>query len=216
MRTRKKKWTASELADNPLVLRTPAPRGEWARAFFNNANPIRLELGCGKGRFITEAAARSPRVNYVAVERDPTILAMAARLAREAPPANPPAFVCADASELASLFAPNEIARLYINFCDPWDRKKKWAKRRLTHADYLSIYESLSIPELFLKTDSRILFDFSLEQLSARGWALANVSRDLHSANPADNIVTEYEERLAERGPIYYLEAFMIYPPATA
>ncbi len=226
MRTRKKKWTAGELDNNPLIMRGDAPV-----AVAGGARAFHLELGCGKGRFITEMARLNPDIRYIGVERDPTILAAAARKAFEAasePPnvsdiatsidsvmpfthatINFPAFIIAEASELTSIFTSGSIARLYINFCDPWPNKKKWAKRRLTHGNFLKLYEELLIPEIFFKTDNRQLFEFSIESLSARGWKLRNVSLDLHAGEMPDNVMTEYEEKFSSKGmPIYRLEAY--------
>lgn len=207
MRTRKKKWTAAELADNPRILRDPPAYAGRFKEYFGDTNPVHMELGCGKGRFITQTAIRNPHIHYVAIERDPTILAAAARLSKELPCSL--VFIMLDASELLQYFKPGDIQRLYINFCDPWPNKKKWAKRRLTHANYLTIYEQLEIPEIFFKTDNRTLFAFSIESFSQRGWRMQNVSLDLHRDGMEGNIMTEYEEKFSTAGlPIYRLEAY--------
>jgi tRNA (guanine-N7-)-methyltransferase len=203
MRTRKKKWAAGELENNPRILRE---KPEKLNEYFGDDKPIHLELGCGKGRFIIETSRRYPDVNFVAVERDETILATAARRAEENA-AGSVIFVLHDVSEGLEFVRPGEISRLYINFCDPWSRKKKWAKRRLTHDTYLELYEKLQIPELFFKTDNRILFEASLESLSRRKWLVKNISLDLHNSHMPDNIMTEYEEKFSPHGPIYRLEA---------
>jgi tRNA (guanine-N7-)-methyltransferase len=204
MRTRKKKWSAGELESNPRILRDEIVS---LAEFFNDGKPIYLELGCGKGRFIIETSRRNPEINFVAVERDETILATAARRAEENE-AGSLVFVLADVNEGLAFIKPGEISRLYINFCDPWSRKKKWAKRRLTHDTFLEIYEKLKIPELHFKTDNRILFESSLESLSRKNWLVKNISLDLHASNPEDNIMTEYEEKFSAFGPIYRLEAY--------
>jgi len=201
MRIRKKKWAAAELADNPNILKSQ----QELTAYVAERRPIHLEVGCGKGRFICEAARRNPDIHYVAVERDPTIMAAAARLSHDIEGSL--AFFHGDVRELASLFASGDIARLYINFCDPWPRRKKWAKRRLTHVDFLAIYESLAIPEIHFKTDNRILFESSIEYFSIRKWLMQNVALDLHAIDFPDNIVTEYEDKFSKHGPIYRLEA---------
>jgi len=200
MRMRKKPWAAKELESNPRVIQDPAE-------YFKNGQAIHLELGCGKGRFISQCAARNPEINHIAVEREHTVLAMAARLSRDI--TAPLAFMMIDAVDLPEYFKPGDISRLYINFCDPWPRKKKWAKRRITHANFLAIYEGLEIPEIFFKTDNRILFEFSINQFSERGWVMRNVSLDLHnSVYAGENIMTEYEEKFSAHGPIYRLEAY--------
>jgi len=174
--------------------------------YFGDGLPIYLELGCGKGRFIIETSRQIEGVHFVAVERDETILATAARRAEEKG-AGSVVFVLADVSDGLDFVKAGEISRLYINFCDPWSRKKKWAKRRLTHDTYLELYEKLQIPELFFKTDNRVLFEASLESLSRRGWLVKNISLDLHNSGMENNIMTEYEEKFSAFGPIYRLEA---------
>ena len=204
MRVRKKKWAPAELAGNPLIV--AKKRRGLSQLFDSPNNPVHLEIGCGKGRFVTESARAQPRVNFVALERDPTIVAQAARLAREAGAGNV-RFVVADADCLDDFFLPGDAARLYINFCDPWPTKKKRARRRLTHDRYLEAYERLLIPEIFFKTDNRVLFEFSLESFSRNGWLMSNISLDLHGSDFEGNIVTEYEEKFSRQGPIYRLEA---------
>ena len=224
MRTRKKKWAPGQLANNPRILRdidssfeeilipgmdlnidTQANSGR-IRAYFGNDNPIHLEIGCGKGRFIAEASRQSPDINFIAMERESVILAAAARHAQENG-AGSLAFLLLDADQLQEVFLPGDIARLYINFCDPWPKKRR-AKRRLTHEKYLTMYEQLTIPEIHFKTDNRPLFEFSIESLSARGWQLKNVSLDLHNSGMEGNIMTEYEQKFSSMGmPIYRLEA---------
>ncbi|MCL2363817.1 MAG: tRNA (guanosine(46)-N7)-methyltransferase TrmB [Defluviitaleaceae bacterium] len=224
MRARKKKWAPAELANNPLIIRSDASQIDDSqggnlqinstplslRAHFGNHAPIHVEIGCGKGRFITEMARRNPDINYLAIEREPAILAAAARrgwlLSQESPLSL--AFLLLDVTELAGKIEPGEISRLYLNFSDPWPGKKKWAKRRLTHENFLRIYESLMIPEVHFKTDNRSLFEFSIESLSMAGWRMQNISLDLHANMSEDNIVTEYEEKFSKFGPIYRLEAF--------
>jgi len=211
MRARKKKWAPGELENNPRIVRD-LEEGKSLAELFNNNNPIHVEIGCGKGRFITETSLRNPDINYIAIEREPTILATAARRAEEVN-AGSLIFLLEDVDNLLNFFKPGDISRLYINFCDPWPGKKKWAKRRLTHDGYLATYEELKIPELFFKTDNITLFESSLESLSRKNWTLQNVSLDLHKSKMEDNIMTEYEEKFSPHGPIYRLEA---YPPKFA
>jgi len=211
MRARKKKWAPGELENNPRIVRG-LEEGRSLAELFNNGNPIHVEIGCGKGRFITETSLRNPDINYIAIEREPIILATAARRAEEVN-AGSLIFLLEDVDNLSNFFKPGDISRLYINFCDPWPGKKKWAKRRLTHDSYLAKYEALKIPELFFKTDNITLFESSLESLSRKNWTLQNVSLDLHKSKMEDNIMTEYEEKFSPHGPIYRLEA---YPPQFA
>ncbi|MDR1560229.1 MAG: hypothetical protein LBS84_11155, partial [Clostridiales bacterium] len=141
-------------------------------------------------------------------ERDPVILAAAARLNRVTGGA-PAAYIISDVEDLPKLFNPGEIQTLYIQFCDPWPNKKKWAKRRLTHTRFLSIYRGLGIERIHFKTDNRQLFEFSVEQFSENGWIMRNVSCDLHAEPPDPRFVTEYEAKFAALGlPIYKLDAY--------
>jgi len=207
MRARKKKWAPGELANNPRIIRDAEVHAKGFKKYFDNTNPIYLEIGCGKGRFAAESSRQNPNINYIAMEREPVILAAAARQAEERG-AHALAFLLLDADVLLDYFRPGDIRRLYINFCDPWPGKKKRAKRRLTHEKYLIMYEKLDIPELHFKTDNRPLFEFSLESFSARDWRIKNVSLDLHQSGMEDNIKTEYEEKFSGQGfPIYRLEA---------
>lgn len=210
MRMRKKPWAAKELEDNPRIIHDPSVFAHKMPEYFNNNQPIHLELGCGKGRFITQTATRHPEINHLAIERDATAMAVTARLSRGID--SPLGLLVVDVEELPEYFLPGQIKRLYINFCDPWPRKKKWAKRRLTHVNFLEMYENLEIPEIFFKTDNRILFEFSINQFSERGWIMRNISLDLHNSgfeNNKDNIMTEYEEKFSPHGPIYRMEAYL-------
>ena len=207
MRTRKKKWAPGVLQDSPRILRDESEYAGGFREFFGNERPICLELGCGKGRFIIETSRQNPDVNFIAIERDETILATAARRAEENAASPSLFFIHADVNDGLEFIRPGEISRLYINFCDPWPTKKKRARRRLTHENFLKLYEKLQIPEIFFKTDNRILFEASLESFSRENWLVKNISLDLHASNMPDNIMTEYEEKFSPHGPIYRLEA---------
>lgn len=214
MRTRKKTWTEKELTDNSRVIHNPSEyKGRW-QEYFQNGNPIHLELGCGKGRFITGMAAENANINFIALERDPTIIAMGARLSKKLDGSL--GFMLGDVRDLRECFGEGEISRIYINFCDPWPNKKKWAKRRLTHTAFLDLYEDIlnECGEVFFKTDNRELFEFSLNQFCEKGWRLRNISLDLHNSgygqmSHADHM-TEYEEKFSSQGfPIYRCEAYI-------
>ena len=206
MRARKKKWAAGELEENALILRDEGLYKGRLREFYADGKPIRLELGCGKGRFVSGMALANPDVHFLAMEREAVIVAAAARLARERGAGNC-RFILGDAKDLGDILVPGDISLMYINFCDPWHRRKKRAKRRLTHDDFLEMYARLEIPEIHFKTDNRLLFEFSLESFSRKGWELRNVSLDLHRSDMEGNIMTEYEEKFSPMGPIYRLEA---------
>jgi len=202
MRLRQKPWAAQEFEQNPLYVNNPADyRGGWQRAF-DAPGPIHLEIGCGKGRFITESALTNPHINFLAMEKQEQIICMALRAAGNAGfPANL-RFFCEDAHNLSELFAEEELSQIYINFCDPWRARGKWRKRRLTHRNFLAIYARIMGRggQLHFKTDDTGLFRFTIEELNDTMWRLKNVSHDL-SANPfAGNIMTEYEEKFSGEG----------------
>ncbi len=207
MRVRKKAWTVAEYDNNPHLIHNPTEhKGKW-KELFKNDNPIYLEIGCGKGRFISQNAQKFKDINFIGVERQSTIVATAAR--NVGPEAENVFLIHGDVENLLDFFEPGEIKRLYINFCDPWP-KKKWYKRRLTYRQFLDKYRELfgGKGEIFFKTDNRILFEFSLNEFCANDWKLSNISLDLHNSDYEDNIMTEYEEKFSSKGfPIYRLEA---------
>ncbi len=211
MRARKKAWTEKELATNERFVHNPTEyKGRW-KAYFANNNPLHIELGCGKGRFVTQTAVQNPNVNYIAIEREPHVIVTGARAARELDCHL--AFIVGDAEELEEIFAPAEVQRIYINFCDPWPNKNKWAKRRLTYHRFLESYKRLMGPggQIFFKTDNAPLFEFSLNEFSDNGWRLKNISFDLHQSGYTENIMTEYEEKFSSQGlPIYRCEAWLM------
>ncbi len=212
MRIRKKPWAQEELDSNKAIIASPAEnKGKWSE-FFGNDNPVHVEIGCGKGQFLSAMSKLHPNINYIGVEREEQIIVTALKKSRFAEVGENIAFICADAAGLEKVFAPDEIDRLYINFCDPWHRKKKWAKRRLTHKNFLNLYERLFAQkggEIFMKTDNQILFEFSLNEIADKGWRLHNISLDLHSSDFQGNVMTEYEEKFSGKGmPIYRLEAY--------
>lgn len=207
MRIRKKSWEDKELSTNKHLVHCPEEyKGKW-KEYFGNDNPVFAEIGCGKGKFIVQNAAENPDINYIGIERQTTIMAIAARKAT--PEMKNIALIRGDAETLADIFAPEELSRIYLNFSDPWP-KKRWAKRKLTHRHFLELYKGLlgGDKEIFLKTDNTIFFESSLNEFCETGWRLSNISLDLHNSGFEGNIMTEYEERFSGLGqPIYRLEA---------
>lgn len=203
MRTRNKPWATEELANNVLSVTEPKKnKGKWNK-HFNNNNPIHIEIGCGKGQFITKTSLQNPNINYVAIERNKNVLVNGVVNAKDS--GGCLAFVLGYAEELPNYFEDGEISRIYINFCDPWQNRKKWQKRRLTHSRFLHIYENLfnGKGEVFLKTDNKELFEFSLNEFSKNNWKLKNISLDLTNSN-FENIMTEYEEKFSSKGMCIY------------
>lgn len=177
-------------------------RGQWARRFGRQA-PLWLEIGCGKGRFIIAMAQRYPQLNFVAVERDPSALIGAMETVLHQGMANL-LFINCDAATLDSVFAPDEVERLFLNFSDPWPPRNR-AKRRLSHHNFLAVYDHFLKPggQICMKTDNAKLFEFSLNEFADYGLRLSQITFDLHSQQ-TDNIMTEYEEKFASQGmPIY-------------
>lgn len=210
MRMRNKKHCGERMERcNAVWIKDPAAvRGKWNNEFKNN-NPVHIEIGCGKGRFITETALLNPDINYVAIERVESVLVLAMERVYEKNIENV-RFLSADANYLNEYFAEEEVERIYLNFSDPWPKKKR-AKRRLTHKNFLDIYKQILTPDgnICFKTDNRDLFDFSLESFQENGFELRNVTFDLHSSGFENNVMTEYEEKFSLEGiPICRLEAY--------
>ena len=209
MRLRNIPGAEAALAEYPTFVQNPISfKGKWHERFGNN-NPIHVEIGCGKGRFINTLAALHPDINFIAVELKAEVVLRAVQRTeyREIPNL---AFVQYNAAMLTDLFADHEITRLYLNFSDPWP-KTRHAKRRLTYSSFLQTYRQVLMPdgEIHLKTDNEKLFEFSLNQFAAERFQLRNITFDLHqSKQAADNVMTEYEERFSSRGQrIYRVEA---------
>jgi len=159
-----------------------------------------VELGTGKGDFITQLAEREPNIYFMGLEMEATVVYAAARKIREKELKNVNLMIF-DINNIENLFSENEIDRLYINFCDPWS-KKRHAKRRLTYITFLEKYRKILKPdgEIQFKTDNRGLFDFSLEQFELANAKVSEITYDLHSENFSENIETEYEKKFSGMG----------------
>lgn len=208
MRMRKKKNLAPRMERCAAYqVKDPyAMKGRW-RELLPDCREIRVELGCGKGRFTVETAAGEPDVLFLAVERVPDAMVVAMERAAKAGLRNV-LFVDADAGRLPEFFARGEAARIYINFCDPWPKKSQ-AKRRLTHGNFLRLYREV-LPvggQIWFKTDNAPLFAFSVEGIPRFGFTLGEVTDDLHADGPR-GVMTDYEARFyAEGVPIHRLVA---------
>ncbi len=175
---------------------------------FGNNNPVHIEIGCGKGQFIIELAKRNPDINYIAIEKTPNVIVAGMEKLMESGMKNV-RFCLGQAEYLDHLFKPHSVERLYLNFSCPFP-KESYAKHRLTHTRFLKIYTEVLThgAEIHQKTDNMKLFEFSIEHFSANGFAMRNVSLDLHNSGFEGNIMTEYETRFTQMGlPIYRLEA---------
>ena len=204
MRMRKKKnlTTRMEACGALLVTDPAAEKGRW-RERRPNAVRLRLELGCGKGRFTAETAAAHPEDLYVAVERVPDAMVIAMERCRALGLTNV-FFIDGDAAALERYFAPGEVDLIYINFCDPWPSVKH-SRRRLTHEGFLRGYRKVLREggQIHFKTDNHALFEWSLFQFPRAGFALSEVTRNLHEGG-VQGVMTDYEEKFHALGmPIY-------------
>ncbi len=175
---------------------------------FGRKAPIQLEIGCGKGGFICQLAARHPEINFLAMEKYANVLVTAAEAAAARGLTNI-RFLWGDAEYLSRFIPSHTVQQLYINFSTPYP-KKRYAVHRLTHPHFLEMYKGLLAPgaTVVQKTDNRALFQYSLTSFSGCGYTLRDVSLDLHADDYPDNIVTEYEQKFVSEGlPIYRLEA---------
>lgn len=197
------------LKDSVLLINNPNDYvGKW-KEVFGNSNPIYIEIGMGKGTFIMENALKYPDINFIGIEKYDSVIARAIQKIEslEQLPSNLK-LIRMDAKEINSVFY-KEINRIYLNFSDPWP-KKRHSERRLTSKSFLIRYDSIfeKDMEIVMKTDNISLFSFSLETLSQKGYILSSVSLDLHNSDILDNIMTEYERKFVEEGiKINYLVA---------
>ena len=173
-------------------------KGNWNKLFKNN-NPIHAEFGTGRGKFLTTLAKQNPNINYIAFEIKEEVLLKAVEKAANENLDNI-VFAWADVSKALDYFNTNELSRIYINFCDPWP-KKRWAKRRLTHTNFLNMYEKVlnENGELHFKTDNQNLFEFSLNEIASNNWILKNISLNLANSD-FENVTTEYEDKFMSQG----------------
>lgn len=200
MRMRKKKNLVPRMeACSPWLIADPfAQRGHW-RELMPQAREVRLELGCGKGRFTVGTAEAESDVLLIAVEKVPDAMVVAMERAKNAG-LNNVFFVDGDAALLTDMFAPGEVDRIYINFCDPWPKSNQ-AKRRLTHHNFLNLYRKVLRDggEIHFKTDNDKLFEWSVEEIPQYGWELREVTRNLHADGPV-GVMTDYEKKFFELG----------------
>ena len=209
MRMRKKKNCALRMERcSDIWIKNPEEnKGKW-KEIFKNDNPIHIEIGCGKGNFVTGMAKLYPDVNFIAIEKVEDVIVMAMEKARDAGLTNV-LFMDMDAERIEDFFEFGEIERIYLNFSDPW-KKNKQAKRRLTHKNFLDRYKKVlrEGDYIWFKTDNRNLFEFSLNSFAQENYKLENITLDLHNSGFEGNVVTEYEQRFLDEGaPIYRLEA---------
>lgn len=209
MRVRNRKGADEYMASHPkiVVLEPEVYKGKWHERFGNN-NPIHIEVGSGKGRFITEMAKKNPSINYISIDIQLSVLShvLDKVIAQDIPNVQ---LLRVDGSSLSNYFQPNEVSLIYLNFSDPWP-KKRHEKRRLTSNSFLEVFETILIAngEIYFKTDNQGLFEYSLASFSKYGMTINQVWLDLHQSDFEGNVMTEYEEKFSSKGQrIYRVEA---------
>ncbi|EGQ2835253.1 tRNA (guanosine(46)-N7)-methyltransferase TrmB [Staphylococcus pseudintermedius] len=208
MRMRNKPWAESYLTEHNDIVDLEAVHAHQVSEWFERQQPIHIEVGSGMGKFITTLAQQNPHINYVAIERDKNVMIRVLDKVREHNLTNIK-LLCNDAVILTDYFRQGEVDRIYLNFSDPWP-KKRHAKRRLTYRSFLALYQQILLEdgELHFKTDNRGLFAYSLESMSQFGMYFTKINLNLHQEDEGDNIPTEYEHKFAEKGSrIYRMEA---------
>lgn len=205
MRLRNIPGSREAIAASPYVVHEDVmkeKRGCWSQVF-GNGHPLYVEVGMGKGRFITELALRHPERNFVGIEKYSSVLLRALEKREDQQELVNLMFLRMDAEELTEVFGENEVAGIYLNFSDPWP-KDRHAKRRLPSKEFLARYDRILARDgrVEFKTDNRGLFDFALEQAGLAGWHLDACTFDLHHDEMMmqGNIMTEYEERFSAEG----------------
>lgn len=210
MRLRNKPWAADLIAENPdMILVSPENIASNWQSRFAKEQPSYIEVGSGKGQFITQMAQKYPDRNFIAVEIQESAIAVILQKQVELKLPNLQ-LLLGNGAALTTFFAENEVAGVYLNFSDPWP-KTRHEKRRLTYKSFLAEYQQIMQPTGYLrfKTDNQGLFEYSLASLNAYGMVFDDISLDLHNSDLAeDNIQTEYEEKFSKRGQVIYrLEA---------
>ena len=206
MRIRRKKWAEKELNESKFYIHNPNEfKGRWNDKFDNN-NPLHIELGCGKGSFIASLASKNRDINYIAIDMIEAMLGLSKRNIENAYNFNNPdnlLLIRANVENILDVFDKNDmINRIYINFCNPWPRKKH-NKRRLTHTRQLEKYKKIlnKNGEIFFKTDSDELFEDSIQYFKDANYTIKSITYDLHNNSIfEENIYTEHEKMFSDLG----------------
>ena len=210
MRLRNVPGSREAIADNDMAINEPTElKGKWKEEFGND-NPIRIEIGMGKGKFITTLAMENPDINYIGIEKYSSVLIRAIERCEEIEVPNL-RFIRMEAEYICDVFEKGEVDRIYLNFSDPWP-KDRHAKRRLTSKQFFERYDVILKKDgiVEFKTDNDLLFQFSLEQVPEAGWEIIEQTGDLHNDERLmqGNVMTEYESKFSQMGnPIHKLIA---------
>lgn len=201
MRLRNVKGAREKIESEACVVKDPERwKGNW-KEFFGNKNPIHIEIGMGKGKFLLHLAEKYPNINYIGIEKYSSVLVRAIEK-KESFEGNNIALIRFDAEMILNIFGKEEIEKIYLNFSDPWP-KDRHAKRRLTSKEFLDRYHVIleKNGEIQFRTDNRDLFEFSLETVADRGWRFIQQTNDLHgSADFKEDETTEYEDKFSKSG----------------
>jgi len=201
MRLRNVPGSREDIANSEFVIQNPEKHRGKIVSLFPSKQQLFIEIGMGKGQFITTLAKNNPDINYIGIEKYSSVLVRAIEKQTELELPNLK-FIRMDAENINDVFAENEVDGIYLNFSDPWP-KDRHAKRRLTSRQFFARYEKLLKPEgkIQFKTDNSALFDFSLEEVEATNFKANEVSYDLHNSEWNEgNVMTEYEERFSAKG----------------
>ena len=205
MRVRNRKGATELLEANPqyVILNPEDAKGKWHK-IFGNDHPIHIEVGSGKGAFITGMAKANPEINYIGIDIQKSVLSYALDKVLEADVPNIK-LLWVDGDSLTNYFEDGEIDQLYLNFSDPWP-KKRHEKRRLTYKSFLDTFKQIHPEngEIHFKTDNRGLFEYSLVSFSQYGMTLKGVWLDLHASDFEGNVMTEYEKKFSSKGQVIY------------
>ena len=216
MRLRNIPGAQDAILESPYVVQEPqTKKGHWGEVFVKK-QPLHIEVGMGKGRFLMDLARLHPDINYIGIEMYDSVLLRALQK-REELEENGEVysnlfFMRVDARLLPEIFEKGEVDKIYLNFSDPWP-KARHAKRRLTSREFLARYDQILVPDgkVEFKTDNKELFEFSLEEVEEAGWNLEASTFDLHHNEEMvqGNVMTEYEKKFSEMGqPIFRLEGY--------
>lgn len=202
MRLRNITGSRETIGESPFVVHEPeAQKGKW-KELFGNTNPIQIEIGMGKGKFLHTLAKLHPEINFVGIEKYSSVLLRAVQKMEEDTLPNLK-FIRMDAEDITEVFGKGEVDKIYLNFSDPWP-KDRHAKRRLPSRQFLARYNEILKPDgrLEFKTDNRDLFDFAVEELPEAGWKAEAITYDLHHETELleGNVMTEYEEKFSSMG----------------
>ncbi len=209
MRVRKKPGAYEALLeyDKYFIEKPEEFKGKWHEVFGND-NPIHSEFGGGKGKFIIELAKRNPNINFIMVDAVTEVVLKAVERAEQETYLPNLRIIKIDLAFAQNYFAPEELDRIYLNFSDPWPKKRHY-KRRLTYRDFMNIYKVILKKEgwIHFKTDNRSLFEFSLNEFAEMDLIMRRISLDLHAQTDFENIMTEYEAKFSSMGhPIFRVE----------